>query len=216
MKHLLKGILKMLWSVWARLAQNRINIHRNKVNADRKLEFGSSTGRRQGFETADVVAGRSIDYVLDCTRRLPFANDTFSLVYASHVIEHLPWYSVCDILTEWVRVLRPGGRLELWVPDGLKVCQSVLAAEEGKLAGCPDGWAMLNPANDPFLWANGRLFYGANPNYPSWHKAMYTPKSLVAVMQSLGLKDVRLLEASENSGPDNHGWINLGACGFKR
>lgn len=215
MKQRLKNILKAVWSVWARLAQNRINLQRNQGKTNRKLEFGSSTGRRQGFETVNIVPGRAVDYVLDCTRRLPFANDTFDLIYASHVIEHLPWYSLCEVLQEWVRVLRPGGRLELWVPDGLKVCQSVLAAENDRLVGCPDGWAMLNPTGDAYLWANGRLFYGANPHYPSWHKAMYTPKSLVAIMQGLGLRDVRLLEAAENSGPDNHGWINLGARGVK-
>lgn len=42
------------------------------------------------------------------------------LLYASHVLEHIPWYKTEEVLREWVRVLKPGGVLEVWVPDRLK------------------------------------------------------------------------------------------------
>jgi SAM-dependent methyltransferase len=204
-----------IWTFWAVLFQNRINMWRNAGRVDRKLEIGPGGARLEGFETLNVVAGRSVDYVLDCSKSLPFESGTFLAIYASHVVEHLPWYKANDILREWVRVLKPGGMLEVWVPDGLKICESVVAAEEGKLTDTPDGWLRLNPEGDPYLWACGRMFYGANPGYPSWHTAMYTPKSLQQLFHRAGLSHVRKLCAKENSGLDRHGWINLGVRGVK-
>ena len=188
---------------------------RNAARAERRLEIGSNAARIPGFESLNIVPGRHVDYVLNCTRPLPFSTGTFAIIYASHVIEHLPWYSAAEVLTEWVRILTRGGTLEVWVPDALKVCETVVAAEGGHIGTLPDGWQMRNPTNDIYIWANGRLFYGANPGYPSWHTAMYTPKSLVRLLESVGLTQVRILPETENSGPNLHGWINLGACGTK-
>ena len=63
-----------------------------------------------------------MDYVYDAGKPLPFEDNTFDLVYASHVLEHIPWYKVEEVVKEWVRILKPGGVLEVWVPDGLKIC----------------------------------------------------------------------------------------------
>ena len=208
-----KRILRPARVLWARLLMNRLNMARNSAKPERKLEIGSFN-RLPEFETLNVVPGRLVDYVLDSTRALPFESGTFSIIYASHVIEHFPWYSVSAVLREWVRVLKPGGRLEIWVPDALKIFETVIEAEAGRISQTPDQWTRLNPTGDPYLWANGRLFYGANPGYPSWHTAMYTPRSLVQMLRSVGLVDVRVLTEAENTGPDLHGWINLGACGY--
>lgn len=211
----IKRQLRPIRTAWARVAQNRISMLRNASRVERRLEIGSSAARIPGFESLNIIPSRHVDYVLDCTRRLPFRSGTFSIIYASHVIEHLPWYSAAEVLREWSRILKRGGKLEVWVPDALKVCETVVAAESGYIAELPDGWQMRNPSGDIYLWANGRLFYGANQGYPSWHTAMYTPKSLVKLLEGVGLTQVRVLPESENSGPDLHGWINLGACGTK-
>ena len=54
---------------------------------------------------------------------------TFNLVYASHILEHTAWIRPAEILTEWVRVLKPGGVLEIWVPDGLRIAEAFVGAE---------------------------------------------------------------------------------------
>jgi predicted SAM-dependent methyltransferase len=52
---------------------------------------------------------------LDLSR---FADDTFTELYASHVLEHFDYRAeLIGALAEWRRVLRPGGVLRLSVPD---------------------------------------------------------------------------------------------------
>jgi hypothetical protein len=39
------------------------------------------------------------------------------MVYASHVLEHLPMADAEKALNEWIRILKPGGKLRLKVPN---------------------------------------------------------------------------------------------------
>jgi len=190
------------------------NLKQHASASSRMLEIGPGKERLPGFETLDIMGGKQIDYVLDATKKLPFDDDTFDVIYASHVLEHVPWFEVERVLEEWVRVLAPGGRLEIWVPDGLKICDSVLAAESGSLVGVPDGWRKRNPKDSPYIWAQGRLFWGANEAYPSWHRALFTPRYLRVCLEDAGLRNVRYLSRDELRGYD-HGWINLGIVGTK-
>jgi SAM-dependent methyltransferase len=192
----------------------RRNLRRNQAKRIRHLEIGPEEEPLRGFETLNIVGGRNVDYVLDATQPLPFADATFDEIYSSHVLEHLPWYRTEAILREWVRILKPGGRLNIWVPDALKICATILGAENGRIDRLPDGWQKHNPDNNPYLWAAGRLFYGANPKYPSWHRAFFTPRFLKDIFCRIGLTEVRKLPREEIRGFD-HGWINLGVGGTK-
>ena len=187
----------------------------------RCLEIGSApTGRIEGFETLDIVEGPGVDHVCDASKPLPFQDDTFDLIYASHILEHIPWYMTEDTLRKWVRVLKPGGVLEVWVPDGLKICENLVLAEyEGINLIDFDGWYKFNPRKDPYVWAAGRIFtYGdgtGNPNHPNWHRAIFTPRYLKELFERVGLTHIREMDLSEvRSG--KHGWINLGVRGMKR
>jgi SAM-dependent methyltransferase len=52
--------------------------------------------------------------VADCQRRLPWDDDFFDRAVAIHVLEHLP--NLPAALDELVRVLKPGGRLDVVIP----------------------------------------------------------------------------------------------------
>ena len=129
MKRVIKNILLIFWTFWAKHFTTRINLVINNRNPSRYLEIGSGTERIPGFETLDIVPGRSVDYVLDCTKKLPFRDQAFDVIYASHVLEHVPWYMVQQTLNEWVRILKRGGQIEIWVPDAVKICKAYVDAE---------------------------------------------------------------------------------------
>ena len=55
--------------------------------------------------------------VVGDVRVLPFRDNVFGVVYASHVLEHFHYRETDSILREWLRVLRPGGEFQLFVPN---------------------------------------------------------------------------------------------------
>lgn len=50
-------------------------------------------------------------------RALAFRNDSIAKIYASHILEHIPHPQVPATLSEWFRVLEPGGTIHINVPD---------------------------------------------------------------------------------------------------
>ncbi len=64
----------------------------------------------------DIRMTDKVDLVADA-RKLPFIDGCFDLVYTSHTIEHLSHREVRTIITDWIRVLRIGGTLEIRCPD---------------------------------------------------------------------------------------------------
>jgi len=191
----------------------------NEAKETRKLEIGPGPDRLDGFETLNICPAWNVDYVWDASRPLPFKECSFDLVYASHILEHVPWFKVEETLREWVRILKPKGQLEIWVPDGLKVCQTLVEAEvNGNDQTHRDGWYRLNPQRDPCVWAAGRLFtYGngkGDLDHPNWHRALFTPRYLRLLFDTVGLRQVRQLQPEEVRGAD-HGWISLGMTGVR-
>ena len=212
---LLQKWKQMLWTLWGKLFKNQITLRRNAKKSHRRLEIECGGSRLLGFETLDIVGGPNVDYVYDAAKPLPFKDNTFDLIYASHVLEHIPWYKTEEVLKKWVRILKPGRQLEIWVPDGLKICKALVQAElEGIKVADIDSWCKFNPRKDPCIWAGGRIFWGANPEYPSWHKAMFTPRYLKELFERVGLKNIKIMNSSELRGYD-HGRINLRVKGVK-
>jgi len=62
----------------------------------------------------------------DCRNLCWFRDGVLDFVYSSHLLEDFPEHEIIPILTEWLRVLKPGGRLVLLLPDQqryLKACR---------------------------------------------------------------------------------------------
>jgi len=183
----------------------------------RRLEIGPGCIRIPGFETLNIRATLHTDYVLDAGKRLPFADGTFELIHASHVLEHIPWYHAEAALREWARILKPGGGLEIWVPDGLKICSTLVRGESEDVRTAElDGWDKLGNHDDPCKWAASRLYtYGDGSgrwDHPNWHRAVFTERYLHRLLRQTGLTSTRTMGGHEARG-HSHGWISLGVCG---
>ena len=62
----------------------------------------------------------------DLLGHLPFDDGVADLVYSSHFLEHVPLEKVPELLSECIRVLRPGGILRLVLPDLEELCREYL------------------------------------------------------------------------------------------
>lgn len=87
-----------------------------------KLHLGCGKRFIPGFVHVDAIAFSHVDHVRDVTDLSCFATGSCDLVYACHIVEHFPRQSVAQVLTEWLRVLRPGGVLRIAVPDFEAAC----------------------------------------------------------------------------------------------
>ena len=61
---------------------------------------------------------------------LPFPTDHADELWAIHLLEHLPRRDASPVLTEWFRVLKPGGKLVLELPCLDKIARLIVAGEK--------------------------------------------------------------------------------------
>lgn len=84
------------------------------------LDLGAGNTRREwpGYKTytLDADPGSGADYIQDL-RLLNIPDDHFDLVASSHAFEHIPRWEQEDVWRETFRVCRPGGKLEITVPN---------------------------------------------------------------------------------------------------
>jgi glycosyltransferase involved in cell wall biosynthesis len=80
-----------------------------------RLNLGAGEDRRAGYLSVDLRSDVA-DILADVTR-LPFADESAAEIFASDLLEHFPAAKTAQILAEWHRVLAPGGKLTLRVPN---------------------------------------------------------------------------------------------------
>lgn len=80
------------------------------------------------YEPASTAVARA-----NLLGRLPLSADVADVVYSSHFLEHIPRARVEGFLAECFRVLKPGGRIRLVLPDLDEICREYLRQRE---AGC--------------------------------------------------------------------------------
>jgi predicted SAM-dependent methyltransferase len=179
----------------------------------RRLEIGPRDIPVEGYEHLDIVPGPHIEYVADASGSLPFQDETFDEIYASHVIEHIPWYRTEQMLREWFRILKPGGHMEIWTPDLEVICRRYV--KRRNLPRHKNEFRKLNPENNLQLWVNLKLFWYDRRGYQEeWHRAMFDFELLRHYLTKVGCDPVYRLYRHEIKGPD-HGITEFGVRAFK-
>jgi predicted SAM-dependent methyltransferase len=94
----------------------------------RKLHIGGKQ-RAAGWEVLNANPAPYVDHVCNATDLSRFADGTFSEIYASHVVEHFDYNKeLVASLKEWWRIMEPGGKIYISVPD-LDVLAELLLAK---------------------------------------------------------------------------------------
>ena len=60
---------------------------------------------------------RGADIIHDLRKGLPLPENSVDKIYASHVLEHIPYRELINLLRELHRILNKGGELYVSVPD---------------------------------------------------------------------------------------------------
>ncbi len=87
------------------------------AGAELRLNLGCGDTNAPGFVNVDARPAPHVHHVQRIDRLSAFADDSVTLIYVSHCLEHVPHVQVPAVLKEWRRVLKPGGTLRISVPD---------------------------------------------------------------------------------------------------
>lgn len=102
------------------------------LQANSKLRLNIGCGRRfhADWVNVDLVPSSPQVQRCDILQGLPFAENRFSAVYHSHVLEHLSLSQGQQLLENCYRVLQPGGCLRIVVPDLEQIARLYLEMHE--------------------------------------------------------------------------------------
>ena len=136
------------------------------------LHLGAGTRKLPGYTSVDIRPEVEPDVVADIERLDGFKNASADIIYAAHVLEHIPGPHVITVLEEWRRVLKPGGTLRLSVPD-FRVLAELYLCEGVSM------WRITGPLH-------GRQDYEANTHFIS-----FDYEYLAWMLGTAGYHDIR-------------------------
>ena len=120
-----------------------------------KLDLGCGPFRHEGWTPIDRTLGKEV-------YPLFFPDNSVEEVRASHILEHFGHKEVEAVLQEWVRVLKPGGRIRIAVPDFNYICKGYL---EGR--------------KEPFC----SYLFGGQTDANDFHKTVFDEERLTWMME---------------------------------
>lgn len=145
----------------------------------RRLHLGCGSRYLKGFLHIDIDAAEHLDHVSSLDN-LEFIQDgSVSEIYCAHSLEYFDKYETIKVLNEWKRVLVPGGKIYLTVPN----FQSLIAIYE--MTGDID--RILGPLFGRWQIENGFIY----------HRTCWDYKSLSTLLSSLGFYNIGIFEPED-------------------
>jgi radical SAM protein with 4Fe4S-binding SPASM domain len=127
--------------------------------------------------------------------KLPFEDNSIDEIYASHIIEHFHFYEAMDVLKEWCRVLKPGGKVMIETPDMYASCMKFISADARGRSNLY-GHFFAQP------WLPGQI-----------HKFLFTEEQLAYHFSVCGYEKMQRVPAKRYIGCEDQ---NLGMIAFKK
>jgi predicted SAM-dependent methyltransferase len=135
-----------------------------------KLNLGCGRKKWEGFVNVDLSGAD-----LNCDiRRLPLLSETVEEIAAIHVVEHFFLTEVADVLLEWCRVLKNGGRLVIEMPCWDKVQEHIKRGSDENMTR----WPLYG---DPSTHKDG---------LPALHKWCYSSHEMREILELTGFSQI--------------------------
>ena len=156
---------------------------------DLSLNIGSGSRCIDGWVNIDAWPA---PLAMDLRWGLPFEDERAARVYMSHVLEHMYYPNeAVALLREVRRILRPGGRIRLIVPDIEASIAAYASGDRRFFEGRRDLWPhwKINTRLESFLG-----FAGAGPHpgmFGDAHKWGYDFETAAHLLRQTGFRDVQ-------------------------
>lgn len=171
----LEGLYQQAWE--EKLGASSIIAESEKREVrTRQLHIGGQAPHPD-WEIMDALPDSHVDHVGNAKDLSQFPDCTFAAIYASHVLEHFSYqHELQAVLQEWERVLIPGGKLYVSVPD-LDVLAHLFTQKD---ALTPDDRYMVM-----------RMMFGGQTTDYDFHKVGLNFEFLGAFLDNANFKNIR-------------------------
>lgn len=136
--------------------------------------FNIDAVSREGVEP-DLVYEMEFDADGELLHSVPLDDGCADELVAAHVIEHFFQWEADAVIAEWKRLLEPGGKIVLELPN-IALCAQNL------LAGFPDQITMWGLYGD-----------GSHRDPYMCHKFGYTPRTIASLLKRAGFTNIHVL-----------------------
>ena len=141
-----------------------------------KLNLGAGRTKIPGFISVDfeMPSTGEIDLIADA-RKLPFKDNSCTEIVSYHMIEHISRPDVIPMFKHWLRILSNGGKLSLELPNFDKIAESYLLGKKDLMVH----------------------MFGHQTSNGQYHFWGYSPDSLKEDLESVGFKNIKIMEATD-------------------
>ena len=119
------------------LRNRKHQCRRLPIREKRLLNIGCGENLASGFINLDVDWRRGLDICWDVRKGLPFADNEIPGVFSEHCLEHIAVAECAAVIREVFRILVPGGRFRLILPDAELYLRAYLDRVSGGEARFP-------------------------------------------------------------------------------
>jgi predicted SAM-dependent methyltransferase len=124
-------LIKFIWLLEGSLGTMFFSRKLTLKNIGQYLNLGCGVTKFNGWINADYYNFHTIlaygldfpDWMFDATQKWKCEDNVFAGIYSEHVIEHIPYSGVVNLLNECYRTLLPGKFIRIIVPDLHKYVQ---------------------------------------------------------------------------------------------
>ena len=141
------------------------------ISKIKKLHVGCGKRYMEGWENIDIDNKERVDKIEDVKHLSSIEDDSYDIIYGSHILEHFGRYEYKDVLKTWFKKLRPGGILRLAVPDLDKIIEH------------------YNKTHDLSLITG--LLVGGQRNKYDYHGMIFTKENLTKSLLDVGFYKVK-------------------------
>ncbi len=134
------------------------------------------------------------DYITEVDNLSMFPNGYFTLVRASHILEHFYPHQISMVLKEWTRVLHPTGELHIMVPDSAVVLQEIQTGLTNK--GSPSLSLKTTTSTLAQLYGLGYEHEATNSKWR--HRILFSKELLQHFLHISGFDYSEILDKAEN------------------
>jgi predicted SAM-dependent methyltransferase len=168
------------------MIRNRsFQLRSERVRTLKFIDIGCGRNPHPDLINCDYAWTPAIDLCWDITRGLPFGAGSMHGICSEHCLEHFPLPVAAAILKDCRRILAPGGRIRIVVPDAEIYIHGYMQARAGQTVTFPyQDIYKFESISDPILHVN-RIFYQDRHSLFG-HRFMYDATMLEKLLKHAG------------------------------